>query len=468
MAESVQATTGPVTADAPSRPRVSPIGGWLRALMTERFGLPLNFNYDEASAVWRMWLSGRTQRITIAHDPDTVLGTNSALPCTTWDAAADGWTPILDKSLPAPGASTLRSPLIERDADGYTIHYDIPGLTYWMLNRLEEIDATDLDEHGRFPARASHAYRHGYLERPIVDEWLDILRQVIERTWPDVPVRRPSFEMKVSHDVDSPSRDGFRNLSGLVRRVSGDLLKRRDPRGLAVPWIRLTTRTRLSRFDPHNTFDWLMDVSERHGLTSAFYFICGRGAPIQPTGYDARHRAIRTLIRHIHARGHEIGLHPSYGTYLDARQIRGEADRLRHLCADEGVHQHHWGGRMHFLQWRQPDTLRAWNDAGMSYDSTLSYADHAGFRCGTCFEYQAFDPVACEALELRVRPLVVMEVSAFGQQYMGLGVTENARDKMIELKHTCRRVGGFFTLLWHNSNLQGKVERRMYEEVVAA
>lgn len=79
---------------------------------------------------------------------------------------------------------------------------------------------------------------------------------------------------------------------------------------------------------------------------------------------------------------------------------------------------------MHYLQWRHPDTLRAWNAAGMTYDSTLSYVDHAGFRCGTCFEYQAFDPVAQEALDLRLRPLIVMEGGVFGPQYMGLGVTD--------------------------------------------
>jgi len=46
--------------------------------------------------------------------------------------------------------------------------------------------------------------------------------------------------------------------------------------------------------------------------------------------------------------------------------------------------------------------LRAWADAGMDYDSTLSYADRPGFRCGTCSEYPAFDPVAGEAPTARL------------------------------------------------------------------
>jgi hypothetical protein len=153
---------------------------------------------------------------------------------------------------------------------------------------------------------------------------------------------------------------------------------------------------------------------------------------------------------------------------LDPAQIKREAERLRRVCAEEGVYQAQWGGRMHYLQWRHPVTMRAWNEAGMNYDSTLTYADRAGFRCGTCFEYPAFDPVGNEPLSLRIRPLVVMEGSVIGQEYMDLGVTSTARDKMLDLKSACRAVGGCFTLLWHNSVLLTSAERELYEAVVAA
>ncbi len=65
----------------------------------------------------------------------------------------------------------------------------------------------------------------------------------------------------------------------------------------------------------------------------------------------------------------------------------------------------------------------------MSYDSTLGYADHAGFRCGTCFEYPAFDPVADKQLNLRIRPLIAMECSVTADRYMGLGTGSDAFNK---------------------------------------
>lgn len=225
-------------------------------------------------------------------------------------------------------------------------------------------------------------------------------------------------------------------------------------------------RTSLHPADPANTFDWIMDVSERHGLTSAFYFICGRTALQLDADYEPEHPAIRALMRRIHQRGHEIGLHPSYNTYQTPSAIAAEAKRLRAVAESEGIRQTEWGGRMHFLRWEHPTTVRAWDAAGMDYDSTLSYADRPGFRCGTCFEYPAFDPVTQETLKLRIRPLVAMECTVMAPRYMGLGTGEAAFAKFKQLKDACRAVEGTYTLLWHNTQLENADERQLYEDVI--
>ncbi|EON19593.1 hypothetical protein C265_11226 [Cupriavidus sp. GA3-3] len=334
-----------------------------------------------------------------------------------------------------------------------------------MLSRQEEVGRSDLDSYGRFPASASHAGKHGYLERPVVDEWLHILGQVISRLWPELQLRQQRASMKVSHDVDVPSRYGFASAARIIRRMAGDILIRRDVKSvLQAPVIRLKTRTALHPTDRVNTFDWIMDVSERHGLVSAFYFICGCTDPSKDADYEPEHPAICGLMQRIHARGHEIGLHPSFNTYRAPEKLQAEAKRLRRICEQENIEQEAWGGRMHYLRWEHPTTMLGWEQAGMTYDSTLTYADHAGFRCGTCFEYPAFDPVAGTALNLRIRPLIAMEGSVIG--YMGLGTGEAAWKKFRELKDTCKAVNGCFTMLWHNSSLGSAEERDLYQAVL--
>lgn len=121
---------------------------------------------------------------------------------------------------------------------------------------------------------------------------------------------------------------------------------------------------------------------------------------------------------------------------------------------------------MHYLRWEQPTTMRAWDNAGMTYDSTLGYADRPGFRCGTSHEYPAFDPTAQEQLSLRIRPLVVMECTVIDRIYLGLGVTDAAEDKINLLKRRCKQVGGQFGFLWHNSYFRCTHLQRIYSSTL--
>ncbi len=440
---------------------------WLQTIIAERFGdqvlLAKPFQGFATLSV-----PGRPGAIRIASDPGTFSRTDSELALTYWDGAAQGWTMPLREGLPTPGLDTLPVPLIEKDETGFTIHYDILGLTYWMLSRSEEIGRSDLDEHERFPAYSSHAYRHGYLERPIVDEWLDVLRQAITRLWPGIPLYQPRFSMRVSHDVDWPSFYGFKTFRRVMVDITGKLL-RSHARTRALESLSLWygSRKTLHPSDPFNTFPWIMDMSERHGLVSAFYFICGRTDPARDALYEPEHPAIRDLMRTIHGRGHEIGLHASYDTYRRPGAIAAEAQRLKRICAEENIHQDTWGGRMHFLRWETPTTLYGWEEAGMAYESTLTYPDSAGFRCGTSFEYPAFDPVAGKALNLRVRPLICMESTVISSLYMDRGIGEEAFIKFTQLKDACRAVNGCFTLLWHNSQLETPEKRALYARLLA-
>lgn len=442
--------------------------GWLQVLLEERFGHQFSI---------REW--GRAKLVVTFDNADggivfdvlqsCFFQSSSDIPCAEWDGFAEGWDLILGFSLKAPGVAELPKPLVEKRENYHVVHYDILGLTYWMLSRQEEVGRRDLDEHGRFPARSSHAYKFGYLQRPIVDEWLDILGQVIKRQWPCIELRKHHFKMVVSHDVDFPSRYGFRSPSGLFRAVAGDILKYKKVSGvLRAPLVWFNTLNKLSRMDPYNTFDWLMDVSEKNGLKSAFYFMCGRTDETKDGDYELEHPAICNLMRQIHARGHEIGLHPSYGTYKNSEMIVGEAKRLKRVCHDLGIVQEQWGGRMHYLRFEMPTTLYAWEEAGMTYDSTLGYADFPGFRCGTSFEYLAIDPVEKKRLNLRIRPLIVMEGSVVSDQYLGLKCSQEAIDLVMDLKNKVFHLGGQFTFLWHNSHFSKKTERRFYEKILKA
>lgn len=440
---------------------------WLCVIIEERFGHEFTL-LQEPKGLKLMLLGSEEGSIIFPKLESVFHESRSDFPCSQWDAKTEGWQSVLNKPLPMPCVDDSPQPLIESKQGHAVIHYDILGLTYWMLNRIEEIGRTDLDSHQRFPAVNSHAYKHNYLERPVVDEWLHILGQVIQRVWPKLELKQHEFSIKVSHDVDSPSLYAFKPWKTIIRMMAGHLLKRRDLKAtLQAFWIKLTGCNKIPKQDPFNTFDWLMDVSEAHNLTSAFYFICGTTSNMD-ADYQSEDPRILKLMQHLHERGHEIGLHPSYGTYQKPKLIKQEAERLRQVMQQAGIQQTEIGGRMHYLRWEYPFTLQAWNDAGMAYDTTLSYADRPGFRCGTCHEYPAFNTITQQLLQIRIRPLIAMECTVMDDAYLGLGVTSEAQDNFLELKDKCKKVKGCFTLLWHNSYFKEFEKFNIYQNVISA
>lgn len=354
-------------------------------------------------------------------------------------------------------------PLYTLDGNHARLNLDVFGVAFYMLTRYEEYVADEGDAHGRFLAKASFAARHGLLERPIVNEYLGVFWALLVAVLPGASRRSREFRQLVSHDVDNPFDLLFKSGKRLVKSLAGDLVKRRAP-GLAVKRALNWNRVRRGDWtaDPYNTFEWIWRQSEKRGLKSAFYFMAGRTDPARDGEYELEHPAIRGLIRASAERGHEIGLHPSYASCSAPEVIKDEFLRLRRVCEEEGVAQNHWGGRHHYLRWSARETAGHWESAGLAYDSTLGFADRIGFRCGTCYEYPLFDLAGRSLLNLRERPLLVMDVSLISPEYMGIDDVDAAVAKVAGIKRACRQFSGDFTLLWHNDRLTTSDLKAMY------
>jgi hypothetical protein len=329
---------------------------------------------------------------------------------------------------------------------GTETQLDVFGSVFFALTRYEEVVRSARDEHERFPSAATLARAEGFLHRPVVDEYVDVLWAALRERWPRLERAHHDYRVALSHDVDWPLPEA-RGPAAVLRAAAGDLVRRRAP-GLAL--------SRLRGENVNDTFDFLMDHSERRGLTGAFYFMAGRTDPRYDGDYALQDPWIAALLRRVDERGHEIGLHPSYGTFRDPDALAAELERLRRACAAAGVRQEPRGGRQHFLRWENPTTWRGWAQAGLDYDASLGFSDVTGFRCGTSREYPVFDLRAGERLPLRERPLVAME------QALPMGGPEAVAGAVATLAGACRRAGSDFSLLWHNSSLQTPAQRRAY------
>ena len=299
---------------------------------------------------------------------------------------------------------------------------DVFGRVFLAVTRFEELALPERDVHDRFPASATRAD----LDRPEADDATEQLWEQLAAIAPRLERRQHGFRTVPSHDVDHP-------FATLRRRAS---LIRHGQLRAALP------------HDPFDVFDVLMDEHERRGLRAAFYVLADEAL------YSLDDRRVRKLLRHVHARGHELGLHGGYGTFRDPARLKTELERLVAVCAEEGIEQDEWGARQHFLRWENPTTWRAYEEAGLAYDTSLGYSARPGFRAGTCREYPVFDLGARRELRLRERPLVLMDTPTLDR-------IDDAEGAIERLRAECRRVDGDFTVLWHNHWLVSTRQRRL-------
>lgn len=349
----------------------------------------------------------------------------------------------------------------EKNSDGsIKIHFDLLGAIFFMLSRYEEVAAPTFDKHQRYDSSCSMAVKDGFEMRPLADEYVALLRGLIQKLDASIKFKRNDYSVELSHDLDRPYR--FISFPIFIKSLMGHLLKRRDWR-LASEWLSQgIRRLKGARFDPFFLgMQTLLSIAEKYGLGSQVN-VMGASVGAHDDGYDPGSWPLSDLLKSAQSQGHRIGFHPGYHTCKDPERFASEKRRV-----EERLGVKIGSVRQHYLRMHVPSTWRIWQQNGISEDSTVGFTDRAGFRAGTCHAYFLFDlENRCE-LSVRETPLIVMD-GALKADFNEALAPDQAVNKAIHLANVCKKYGGTFSLLWHNSSLHGDWSgwERVFEAIV--
>jgi hypothetical protein len=111
---------------------------------------------------------------------------------------------------------------------------------------------------------------------------------------------------------------------------------------------------------PRRTADYegifrLAEISRRHDMASAFFFMAAEPGPYD-SAYDVASRPVREAIRKLEDLGFEIGFHAGYSTFGNPQRLAEEKSRL-----DAVLGRSVYGGRQHYLRFLVPDTWSSGN-----------------------------------------------------------------------------------------------------------
>jgi hypothetical protein len=345
---------------------------------------------------------------------------------------------------------------------------DLFASAFFLLSRWEEYVAAreqaHLDSHGRFPATASLAFKAGFIDRPVVNEYVELLWRMLRHLGIKQERREKIFSCVLSHDVDVPLL--WRGWSHVLRTAAADVVKRGRPSLAASRFKEYGAIFWGQATDPFDTFDQLMDEAESLGQPARFYFKAGgKRTSKSKSEYDRASRynicspKVRRILRRILARGHIVGFHPGYAAFDDAAWWRRERQRLEAACGCR-VEE----GRQHYLRFRLPHTWQLWEDQGMRVDSTCGFADREGFRCGTGDAFRVFNILTRRGLDLKERPLVFMDSRNF--VCGGYRADSLLDHRLADIIQSARRHCSAVTLLFHNNLLAEEDFYRLHRDIM--
>ena len=374
-------------------------------------------------------------------------------------------------SLPAIPLKTIHSvpllfgkPVVERHGNVLMVKADIIASAYFLLTRYEEWVRRDVrDEHGRFPGKQSLPYRAGFIDRPVVDEYSALLRKWAGQIGVELPAPKRKFSVLLTHDVDTLG--ARRNPLQPLRPIAGGLLGRR-------PWKQALRNAAVAAGfarDPYDNIEDVVRLDRRladgcaeNECKSIHFFMAG-GSTQFDGAYDIRESKARNALQCVRTSGADVGLHTSYEAGQRPELIAGEHAALEKV-AEVPISKN----RHHFLTWREPENGHELTAVGITWDSTLSYADVAGFRLGVCRPVPLFDPACRCLLGIEEHPLIVMDCTLSNENYMNLD-EEAAFDYVCRLADAVFRHQGEFVVLWHNTVLAStdtSYHKRLYPRVL--
>lgn len=327
--------------------------------------------------------------------------------------------------------------------------FDPFAAIFYVITRYEEYLPHRVDEHGRYPASESFIYQQGWLQIALADRWAIMLKEALQKEYPDLSIKKKSQEFITTIDIDA----AYSYLhKGLVRSMAGVLRDLRKPEAISER-IRVLMH---KKKDPFDTFDFILENIKNHtGVRLLFFVLLGDYSQYnKPTSYQNNH--FRELLQHLGDYS-KIGIHASYEALEMPELIKKETQRLTAI-----LHRPIVRNRFHFLRLQIPKSYRDLEEADIKHDYSMGYAEEVGFRCGTANTHPFFDLERDEETSITVHPFVVMDTTF--KRYKKID-SEAAFEIYKQLIDETKATGGTFRGIWHNQNLSDDDEWRSWREL---
>ncbi len=335
--------------------------------------------------------------------------------------------------------ATGEVPLLFLTQDEHSdLKFDPFAAIFYMVSRYEEYLPFKGDRFGRFTPENSIAHKYNFLEKPVVNLWVNQLKTILTAYYPALTFTSPKYCINPTIDVDiayAYKNKGFlRNTGSYISELSRFNFARIRERTAVLSGIVA---------DPFDTFAYIHSQFKKYKHKAYYFFLVGEYG-IHDKNTSLEQVEFKSLIKDIADRYH-VGLHPSFGSNRDKAIVEKEQIQL-----EEVIRRRISKSRQHYVMIKCPNTFENLIELEIEEDHSMGYAAQVGFRAGICNPFHFYNLKWDIKTILKIVPFIMMDVTL--KDYQNLD-TEAAIQKSKELITTVKNNSGRCTLIWHNNSL---------------
>ncbi|OUR91376.1 hypothetical protein A9Q87_10470 [Flavobacteriales bacterium 34_180_T64] len=317
--------------------------------------------------------------------------------------------------------------------DKSSLPYDIFAASFYLLSRYEEYLPHVKDEYGRFLAAESLAFKHDFLNQPVIDIWAYKFKMVLESQYADF--KFPEKQYSVQPVIDVPMAYYYKH-KGLLRTIGGTL----------NDIFRLKLKSFYNRFlvqsgfkrDPYDTFKWIISKQKHTKNKFIFFFLIGDYSTFDKN-INVNKKRFVSLIKSV-ADYSKVGLKASYFSLEDKHILKKEKVKMESIINYELEASRH-----SFSKLNLPESYRNLVEFEIKKDYTMGYINNIGFRAGTCTPFQFYD------LDYEVQtPLQINTFHCIDYALLKHVSLLDKKEELLRLIKRVKEVNGTFTPIFHN------------------
>jgi len=330
-------------------------------------------------------------------------------------------------------------------ASGADLPFDLFGAAFWLLSRYEEYLPHKPDNCNRFHYKSSLAYQYDFIHTPLVNVWLAEFKILLSKQFPALKFKDRAYNFLSSIDIDNVYKYKYK---GIVRTLAGFFSDKK------ISNIR--QRFNISfrgKKDPFDCYDFLVETNKHFEIAAIYFFLLGDYGD-NDKNHSSSNLHFQSLIKHL-ADYSMVGIHPSFGSRNDLKQLRIETGRLSNI-----THKNIYKSRQHFSILKFPDTYRDLLQAGITADYSMGYTNLNGFRASYCYPFQWYSLEIESASTLKLHPFSITENSVSIE-------VENQKRTFIEISKPLvaevKKYNGQMVSVFHNNTFTQDMKKNYLE-----